>query len=104
MLREACATGDIRTKQMVVRDGKWVDEPTKPSEWAIDEIDIEQHRRQRVADTEMKWYDLDIEKLPDNIREAWEKLQETGRGLEATEAALGLGSLHLGVGPVNVYV
>jgi hypothetical protein len=102
MLREACASGDIRSKQLVQRSGEWVAEPTKPSEWAIDEIDIEQHRRQRVADTEMRWYDLDIEKLPDNIREAWEKLQETSRGLEATGAALG--SLHLGVGPVNVYV
>jgi hypothetical protein len=82
MLREACATGDIRTKQMVVRAGEWVEEPTKPSDWAKDEIDIEWQRREGItADTEKKWYLLDVEKFPDSMREAHEKVLAARRKL-----------------------
>jgi len=82
MLREVCATGDIRTTQMVLRNGTWVKEPTKPSDWAKDEIDIEWQRREgTTADTEKEWHLLDVEKFPDDLREAHEKVLAARRKL-----------------------
>jgi hypothetical protein len=80
MLREACVSGDIRSKRMIFRDGEWLEEPTKPSEWAKDEIDIEWARQQGVTDTEAtEWYNVNAETLtPEERRllEAWEEARE----------------------------
>jgi hypothetical protein len=82
MLREVCARGDIRTKQMVFRNDKWVEEPTKPSDWAKDEIDIEWQRREGITDDGERRYLLDAEKFPDDIRELYERMQEARRKLQ----------------------
>jgi hypothetical protein len=41
MLREACASGDVRSQQLIC-DEKfgWVPEPIKPSEWLEDQMDL----------------------------------------------------------------
>jgi hypothetical protein len=49
MLRELCASGDIRSKQAVNTDDRgWRDEILKPSEWSKDQMDIEWLRRDDV--------------------------------------------------------
>jgi hypothetical protein len=49
-LRQVCASGDIRSKHLVPKAGKWEYETIKPTEWAKDEIDIQWQRREDVAD------------------------------------------------------
>jgi hypothetical protein len=89
MLREVCARCDIRTKQMVFRDDKWVEEPTKPSDWAKDEIDIEWQRREGITDDGQRSYLLDVEKLIETepeksleLMELYERMKEARRKLE----------------------
>jgi hypothetical protein len=81
MLREVCATGDIRTKQMVSRNGKWIEEPTKPSDWAKDEIDIEWQRREGITDDGQRSYLLEPEKSLE-LMELYERMKEARRKLE----------------------
>lgn len=49
MLREACASGDIRSKQLVPKHDEWKYETIKPNEWQKDQIDLEWQRRDDVV-------------------------------------------------------
>jgi hypothetical protein len=69
-LREACASGDIRSKWLVPSgSGEWRYETVKPSEWAKDQMDLEWLRRDDVVDTLKEEADpLDeLEPDPDNL-------------------------------------
>jgi hypothetical protein len=79
MLREACISGEVRSKKMVLRDDEWVEEPTKPSEWAKDEIDIEEARKKRATDTDTIWFNFNVETLSLEERhflETWAQFKE----------------------------
>ena len=64
-LRLVCATGDIRSKQLVPHNGEWEYETIKPSAWAKDEIDLEWQRRGDVADQINA--EADLEPDPDGV-------------------------------------
>jgi len=86
MVREACASGDVRSLQLVC-DQKfgWMPEPIKPSEWLEDQMDLKWQTREDVtrvlylglehaSDVEDTIDRIIVSGLPDDLREPYEAL------------------------------
>jgi hypothetical protein len=96
MLREACASGDVRSQQLVCERFGWMPEPINPSEWLRDQMDLKWSKREDVirelyqgleddsdAAIEGERFVINVSELPDHIQEAYETMCDTGQDLLA---------------------
>ena len=103
MLREACASGDVRAQQLIC-DQKfgWVPELIKPREWLEDQMDLKWQTREDVTrvlylglehaskDTEdiVDWIELNVLDLPDDIRKPYEAMCHARRQVWETRKSV----------------